>query len=47
MPIATVVEWDELLSGPADAACPPLADGPDDSGTHDLADLWRDLGGGD
>ena len=47
MPIAAVVEWDELLSGPADAACPPLTDGPDDSGTHDLADLWRDLGGGD
>jgi hypothetical protein len=47
MPTAVHLDRDEPLPRPADAAGPPRAEPTDDTGTHDLGELWRDLGGGD
>ncbi len=47
MPLPPLPDRDDVLARPVDAAVPPLADPADDTGTHDLAELWRDLGGGD
>lgn len=40
MPVVTRLDRDESLPIPADSAA-------DDTGLHDLGDLWTDLGGSD
>lgn len=45
MPTVTLRDNDETHANPADATKSPCSASVEDTGMHDLGDLWRDLGG--